>query len=71
MSLCLDVIPGNEEKERDDNRDWSSDVASNLSMAVKDKTNTSVCVAGKDETPPLSTTGREGGRKGEMTTLEL
>lgn len=34
LSHCLDVIPGKEEKDKDDNRDWSSDVASNLSMAV-------------------------------------
>lgn len=35
MSHCLDVIPGKDEKDRDDSRDWSSDVASNLSMAIK------------------------------------
>lgn len=32
---CLDVIPGNEEMERDDSRDCSSDVSSGLSMSVK------------------------------------
>lgn len=35
LSHCLAVIPGNDEKEREDSRDWSSDVASEFSMAVK------------------------------------
>ena len=34
LSNCLDVIPGNEEMERDDSRDCSSDVSSGLSMSV-------------------------------------
>lgn len=34
LSNCLDVIPGNEEMERDDRRDCSSDVSSGLSMSV-------------------------------------
>lgn len=36
LSDCLDVIPGKDEKERDDSREWSSDDASAaLSMAAK------------------------------------
>lgn len=35
LSNCLDVIPGNEEMERDDSRDCRSDVSSGLSMSVK------------------------------------
>lgn len=34
-SHCWDVIPGKEEKDRDASRDCSSDVASNVSMAEK------------------------------------
>ncbi|CAF89014.1 unnamed protein product, partial [Tetraodon nigroviridis] len=34
LSSCLDVIPGNEEMERDDSRDWSSDESPGLSMRV-------------------------------------
>lgn len=36
LSHCLDVMPGKDEKERDDSRDWSSDDASAaFSMAAK------------------------------------
>ena len=60
MSHCLDVMPGKDEKERDDNRDWSSDVASNLSMAVKQGKHLSLrgWKKRKDETPPLPAKGR-------------
>lgn len=66
LSQCLDVIPGKEEKERDDSREWSSDVASNLSMAVKTtQTPQSACVAQRSSPAPSS--HWEGRR---MTTLQ-
>lgn len=52
LSHCLAVIPGNDEKERDDSRDWSSDVASDLSMAVK--THVGVCEESQDVNPAPS-----------------
>lgn len=60
LSHCLAVIPGNDEKERDDSRDWSSDVASELSMA--EKTHVGVCEDSQDVNPAPSN-HREGGQE--------
>lgn len=66
-SHWLDVTPGNDEKESDDSRDWSSDVASNLSMAVKTRQTPLSAWLENVKPRPFPATGREG----EMTKLKL
>lgn len=63
---CLDVIPGNEEMERDDSRDCSSDVSSGLSMSVKNAPQ-----AGKDVTPPLQQPSGGGNKLTSQCNLRL
>lgn len=65
----MDVIPGNEEKDRDDSRDWSSDEASNLSMAANTRLHLSL--RGWKRCNPASTNHREEGGVNRETSLLL
>lgn len=67
LSHCLDVTPGKDEKDKDDSRDWSSDVASNLSMAVI--TRQTLLTAGLEERRDRPSEPAQGGGRDKVASL--